>query len=577
MAKVVKKTQCPSCSDRGNDTARDNLAVYTDGSKFCFACGYFENNGVVSKDKSKKVVKLPEFTAKLAGIPNKRIGAVVCDKYGVVEEVEEEVRTGRRKDYVSTGYVVLPYYNYHQKLVGVKYRDFDATVKDILFEGEVDFFGWQTYSTDYTEVCLWEGESDTLTAAQLDNTRLHLGYPGVQTLKNTIKKNWDALAQFDRIYFCADNDEQGEKAREIVNELLPYYKLWHVTVPDAKDINEAVSRGQKDFYIPMMRDAKQHGFDLLLTGDELQKDFVTYTDNHGTYDFMSTGLPNVDLLLGGGITRGEVLLIAGHTGRGKSTYTIGICHALSRARTKALWVGTEMLPRLNTRKFIEASVGRRYLIGKDCTSITNEERDKALDELKENIVFFNNVAPVFEEVEQAVISAVHRYDISVVFIDVLQDIDPNFSDWQRAADIMKRINTLAQGDIKEKRPPIGFVLVSHTLNEAEAVHLGNIRGGGAIRQKATCVLSFEGDVHDNVRKIKLLKKSRLNDSEYAEAYVAFDVETRRYIETECPGEEEEPEENIHAKQIRSKLTELSRRKRIPLRENKGLPRKNTHS
>jgi hypothetical protein len=37
---VVSKMRCPACEKAGRDKHADNLAVYSDGHKHCFACGY---------------------------------------------------------------------------------------------------------------------------------------------------------------------------------------------------------------------------------------------------------------------------------------------------------------------------------------------------------------------------------------------------------------------------------------------------------------------------------------------------------------------------------------------------------
>ena len=37
----MKREQCPKCASIGKDRSQDNLAVYPDGSKYCFSCGYF--------------------------------------------------------------------------------------------------------------------------------------------------------------------------------------------------------------------------------------------------------------------------------------------------------------------------------------------------------------------------------------------------------------------------------------------------------------------------------------------------------------------------------------------------------
>lgn len=38
---VVDKERCPRCAKLGRDTRGDNLAVYNDGHKYCFSCGYY--------------------------------------------------------------------------------------------------------------------------------------------------------------------------------------------------------------------------------------------------------------------------------------------------------------------------------------------------------------------------------------------------------------------------------------------------------------------------------------------------------------------------------------------------------
>lgn len=47
----VKHTACPNCKRSGNDNGNDNLAVYSDGSSFCFRCGYFETTTGIRKLK----------------------------------------------------------------------------------------------------------------------------------------------------------------------------------------------------------------------------------------------------------------------------------------------------------------------------------------------------------------------------------------------------------------------------------------------------------------------------------------------------------------------------------------------
>lgn len=42
MSKFLRHEQCPRCAARGADRRGNNLGTYSDGSKFCFSCGYRE-------------------------------------------------------------------------------------------------------------------------------------------------------------------------------------------------------------------------------------------------------------------------------------------------------------------------------------------------------------------------------------------------------------------------------------------------------------------------------------------------------------------------------------------------------
>jgi hypothetical protein len=46
MGTVIRHEQCPQCAKDGHDNSRDNLAIYNDGSTYCFRCGYFTSKNV---------------------------------------------------------------------------------------------------------------------------------------------------------------------------------------------------------------------------------------------------------------------------------------------------------------------------------------------------------------------------------------------------------------------------------------------------------------------------------------------------------------------------------------------------
>jgi hypothetical protein len=50
---VIKKEQCPMCKKLGKDNSKDNLAVYSDGRKWCFSCQYYEFPNKITSFKNK--------------------------------------------------------------------------------------------------------------------------------------------------------------------------------------------------------------------------------------------------------------------------------------------------------------------------------------------------------------------------------------------------------------------------------------------------------------------------------------------------------------------------------------------
>lgn len=50
----IKHVQCPECARNGNDRTGNNLAVYSDGSCWCFSCGYLVTSSGYQKLKSLK-------------------------------------------------------------------------------------------------------------------------------------------------------------------------------------------------------------------------------------------------------------------------------------------------------------------------------------------------------------------------------------------------------------------------------------------------------------------------------------------------------------------------------------------
>lgn len=78
----------------------------------------------------------------------------------------------------------------------------------------------------------------------------------------------------------------------------------------------------------------------------------------------SSGIPELDRVLGGGLVKGMFLLIGGEPGIGKSTLTMQICNAMSARSEKVLYVsGEESAHQLKLRaKRLGADAGASYVL-----------------------------------------------------------------------------------------------------------------------------------------------------------------------------------------------------------------------
>lgn len=62
MSHVLLHKACPACRENGKDRSGNNLAVYSDGHSFCFACGFHSNGSKVTKIRNNfnQRIVLPE-------------------------------------------------------------------------------------------------------------------------------------------------------------------------------------------------------------------------------------------------------------------------------------------------------------------------------------------------------------------------------------------------------------------------------------------------------------------------------------------------------------------------------------
>lgn len=145
--------------------------------------------------------------------------------------------------------IVFPYYT-DDKLTFIKYLKLERRSdgkKDVWVSSNSQpcLFGWQSVPKDARSLVLVEGEIDAMTLDQygLEMAILSLPFGGGSGAKHQwLEYEFDRIAIFDEIFFCLDNDAEGQIATHDLIERLGRHRCRIVQLPK-KDANECLQAG----------------------------------------------------------------------------------------------------------------------------------------------------------------------------------------------------------------------------------------------------------------------------------------------------------------------------------------------
>jgi twinkle protein len=470
---MSQKTKCPECG------SEDNLVHFDNGTSFCFtpACKY--NDGRGSRVTLNPIPMAP-----------RGITEATCAKYGV----------GIGPD----GNLWAPYYK-DGHVAAYKVR---KPGKEFFWEGaskQATLFGLQACSGN-RRIIIVEGELDALAAFDMS------GYPAVSirnasTATADVKANLEFLETYEYVYVATDMDTAGRAAGQAIMELLRPGKGYLVTLPEGfKDACEMAGKGLGYEFKQCLYAAQPVNIAGVISDEDIRSKALELFSNETKRRGVSTLFPSLDYLLGG-FRPGEVTLVAGGTGVGKTAIVRQLAVNLAAQKLPVFFIPLEMNPEVVALQMVEMMLHGNVFTSPE---FSVQKIDETVFSLTQYVKFFDHFGTIDPIKLINTIEYVCRvHDIKYVVLDHISAVVNGGEDERRGVD-----QCIAGLKSVALRLGLHILVVSHisrSKDDPDDNHptLSKIRHSAGLAQYSDQVLGVQRARSDNKTEIKTLKVSRL--------------------------------------------------------------------
>lgn len=521
---------CPYCHG-GKSRDKETFAINTQTGQFvCHraSCGATGNMLTLAKDfdyslgrdyeeyytkkKTYKQLKQPEQKI----IPKENAISYLQNR-GISKEIIEKYQITCRND--NENILVFPFFDENNVMQFIKYRDTkfikgskgnkewcESDCKPILY-------GMSQCNDKFDRIIITEGQIDSLSLSEcgIENA---VSVPTGANGFTWIPHVWDWFCKFKEIVVFGDY-EKGKMT--ILDEMSKRFKdkTKHVRFEDykdCKDANELLQKYGKQSVMFAVENAISIPLNRVIELADVEKVDIYNLPK------LETGIYELDRILKGGLYFGQVDIIAGKRGDGKSTLAGQIAiNAIEQGFTTFAYSGE--LPNYLFKAWIDMQIAGDSVIEsvnkfqERTYFVTNSDTEKINDWYRGKFLVYDKTMVLDEDEDllKTIESVIVRYGVKVILIDNLMTAidldcsnDPN--KWERQSNFMKKLTRIV---IKYD---VIALLVAHRRKSQNTNDINDeISGSGDITNLAGVVVSYDRNEEQKLPGDRLLKvtKSRL--------------------------------------------------------------------
>ena len=419
---------------------------------------------------------------------------------GIPAEIVQRYQvTSKQNDHDGNDIIIFTFFDQDGFPQTIKYRNPQAEKKKEWFQPNCKpiLYGMDQCNLENKTLIVTEGQIDSLSVATagIENA---VSVPGGVNSFTWVSYCWDWMTNFDKIVVFGDH-ENGHIT--LYADFMGYWrnKVWCVQPEDyldCKDANDILRKYGVDQIRKCIDNAAQPPVSNTLALEEVEDVDINSIEK------LQTGIDKLDTTLKGGLPFGQVILITGKSGDGKSTLANQlIVNAIDRQFKTFIYSGE--LPNYLLKAWIMfQAAGPNHVrptrsYGSDGVyEVDAAAKAKINQWLKGYAWIYDNRIATDEETEQEKLinlleDVIQRNGIRVILLDNLMtamDLEPDgtsFDKYDRQSTFMKKLARIATNR------NVLIILVAHKRKMTSSETNDTVSGSADIVNLASVVISYE--------------------------------------------------------------------------------------